>query len=56
MNNTAQVHRFRKAARESGADMSKEEFARVIGKITKPTPPGAKDDPVPGARIEEDRE
>ena len=30
-----QLERFKEAARESGADMSKEEFARVISKITR---------------------
>ena len=40
MRNTekAQAKKFEKAAREVGADMSKEEFGRVIGKIAKPEP------------------
>ena len=33
-----QLRRFKEAAREAGADMSKEEFTRVIGKITKTEP------------------
>ena len=33
-----QAGRFKKAARESGADMTKEEFARVIGGLAKPKP------------------
>ena len=33
-----QRDRFVRAARDAGADMSKEEFARVIGKITKAKP------------------
>ena len=33
-----QIERFKEAARDSGADMSKKEFARVIGKITKTEP------------------
>ena len=36
----AQSDRFKQAAREAGADMSKEEFARVISGLAKPqTPP-----------------
>ena len=31
-----QLERFQKAAREADADMSKEEFARVIGGLAKP--------------------
>ena len=34
-----QLERFQKAAREAGADMSKDEFARVIGGLAKPKPP-----------------
>ena len=30
--------RFEEAARKAGADMSKEEFARVIGGLAKPKP------------------
>ena len=33
-----QLERFQKAAREADADMSKEEFARVIGGLAKPKP------------------
>ena len=33
-----QGDRFKKAAREADADMSKEEFARVIGGLAKPGP------------------
>lgn len=33
-----QSDRFKRAAREAGADMDKEEFARVIGKIATPKP------------------
>lgn len=31
-----QAKRFKEAAREMGADMSKEEFARVIGGLKRP--------------------
>ena len=31
-----QRERFEEAARESGADMGKKEFSRVLGKILKP--------------------
>ena len=34
-----QLRRFKEAARESGADMSKDEFARVIGGLANPKPP-----------------
>ena len=34
----SQKQRFIQAAREAGADMSKEEFARVIGGLAKPKP------------------
>ncbi len=34
----SQIQRFKEAARESGADMSKDEFARVIGGLAKPKP------------------
>ena len=33
-----QIEQFKKAARKAGADMSKEEFGRVIGGLAKPTP------------------
>lgn len=33
-----QINRFKEAARESGADMSKEEFGRGIGGLAKPKP------------------
>ena len=33
-----QMKRFKKAAREAGTDMTKEEFARVIGGLAKPKP------------------
>ena len=36
--NKEQTERFKQGAREAGADMSKEEFARVIGKVAKPKP------------------
>lgn len=32
----SQIDKFRRAAREAGADMSKEEFARVVGGLAKP--------------------
>jgi hypothetical protein len=35
-----QARRFERAAREADADMSKEEFARVIGGLAKPKPGG----------------
>ena len=35
---TEQINRFKKAAREAGADMGKKEFSRVLGKILKPKP------------------
>ena len=35
-----QLERFKEAAHDSGADMSKEDFARAIGKITKGAPIG----------------
>ena len=34
----SQIEQFCKAARDADAEMSKEEFGRVIGKITKPKP------------------
>ena len=40
-----QLERFKEAARESGADMTKEEFTRVIGKITKTNPEAADQEP-----------
>ena len=33
-----QIDRFKEAARDAGADMSKEEFGRVIGGLAKPKP------------------
>ena len=33
-----QIQRFKEAARDAGADMSKEDFARVIGGLSKPEP------------------
>ena len=33
-----QIDRFKKAARGAGADMTKEEFGRVIGGLAKPKP------------------
>ena len=33
-----QIEQFKKAARKAGADMSKEEFGRVIGGLAKPKP------------------
>ena len=35
---TDQLERFKQAARESGANMGKREFSRVLGKILKPKP------------------
>ena len=32
------LRRFKEAAREAGTDMTKEEFARVIGGLAKPKP------------------
>ena len=40
----SQSERFKKAAREAGADMSKKEFGRVIGKVAKPQVPPQKAD------------
>ena len=40
-----QVQRFKEAAREAGADMSKEEFARVISGLAKPEPPATDEKP-----------
>ena len=34
-----QLQRFKRAAREAGADISKEEFSRVIAKVAKPAAP-----------------
>ena len=34
-----QIDRFKKAARETDADMTKEEFDRVIGGLAKPQAP-----------------
>lgn len=36
--NPTQLEIFQVAALEAGADMSKEEFGRVVGKIAKPGP------------------
>lgn len=33
-----QIEKFRRAVRESGADMTKDEFGRVIGGMAKPKP------------------
>ena len=33
-----QSERFKRAAREAGIDMTKQEFARVIGGLAKPKP------------------
>ena len=41
---TPQAKRFRDAARESGADMTKDEFARVIGGLAKPQAPAQEAD------------
>ena len=38
------LKRFKDAAREAGADMSKEEFARVIGGLAKPKAPAKEAD------------
>ena len=42
---------FIEAARKSGADMTKEEFARVIGKITKTKPDTAGQEPTVPIRL-----
>lgn len=34
----SQLARFKEAARDADAEMSKEEFSRVIGKVAKPNP------------------
>jgi len=34
----SQLDRFKEAARDAGADMSKDEFGRVIGGLAKPKP------------------
>ena len=39
-----QLQRFKEAARESGADMSKEEFAHVVGELAKPKAPAKEAD------------
>ena len=39
-----QAERFKEAARESGADMSKEEFAQAIGGLAKPQAPAKEAD------------
>ena len=41
---TSQTQRFKEAARGAGADMSKEEFARVIGGLAKPPAPAKEAD------------
>ena len=41
---TVQLDRFKDAARQSGADMTKEEFARVIGGLAKPKAPAKEAD------------
>ena len=41
----AQLSRFKDAAREAGADMTKEEFARVIGGLAKPKLPATDEKP-----------
>ena len=51
----SQKSRFQEAAREAGADMSKEEFARVIGGLAKPTPPAPAEEAVPDTRVEKER-
>ena len=43
--NTPQKRRFIEAARAFGADMSKEEFARVISGLAKPEPPATDEKP-----------
>ena len=40
-----QGDRFVKAVRDSGADMTKEEFGRVIGRLAKPKPQAPKQMP-----------
>ena len=39
-----QLRRFKKAAREADADMTKEKFARVIGGLAKPEEPAKEAD------------
>ena len=41
---TEQLKRFKGAAREADADMTKEEFARVIGGLEKPNVPAKEAD------------
>ena len=40
-----QIERFKKAAREAGTNMSKEEFGRVIGGMATPAPSAAEGKP-----------
>ena len=42
---TPQIKRFKKAASDGGADMTKEEFARVIGGLAKPKLPATDEKP-----------
>ena len=51
----SQLDRFKKAAGEAEADMSKDEFARVIGGLAKPTPPAPAEEAVPDTRVEKER-
>ncbi len=44
-----QLDRFKQAAQEAGADMSKEEFEHVIGKIARSEPK------VPSSRSDKDK-
>ena len=42
--NKGQADRFAQAARDAGAEMTKEEFARIIGGLAKPKAPTKKAD------------
>ena len=50
-----QLKKFQDAAREAGADMTKDEFGRVIGGLAKPKPPTPAEGALPDTRIEKDR-
>ena len=41
----SQIQRFKKAARETGTDMSKKEFSRMLGKIARAGKPSPKKEP-----------
>ena len=48
-----QVQRFKEAAREAGADMSKDEFGRVIGGLAKSKPRPPKQPPDTDQEVED---